>query len=153
MRAALWKSARKVRKAWYNKNHKVQGEIAKNPYEAQLLRAVGTLRCYTALIFYWKRTLCFIALVRPVHWRCPISATLNFNDILFNEFGCYLLVKILEKAVICCNFLITKYFRKYSFKLKFCYSFSHYSFAPPNLNFSENTYIFRDNYKIINKKL
>lgn len=52
MRALLWKSARKVRKARYNKNHKVQGEIAKNPYEAQLLRAVGTLRRYTALIFY-----------------------------------------------------------------------------------------------------
>lgn len=44
MRAPLWKSARKVRKVQYNKNHKVQGEIAKNPYEAQLWRAVSTLR-------------------------------------------------------------------------------------------------------------
>lgn len=59
MRAPLWKSARKVRKAWYNKNHKVQGEIAKNPYEAQLLRAVGTLRCYTALIFLLKTSIVF----------------------------------------------------------------------------------------------
>lgn len=40
MRATLWKSARK---AQYNR--KVQSEIAKNPYEAQLwLRAVATLR-------------------------------------------------------------------------------------------------------------
>lgn len=50
MRAPLWKSARKVRKVQYNKNHKVQGEIAKNPYEAQLWRTVSTLR-YTALAY------------------------------------------------------------------------------------------------------
>lgn len=98
MRAPLWKSARKVRKARYNKNHKVQGEIAKNPYEAQLWRAVGTLSD-TALIFLPGTNIVFYRVrVRPVHWRCPIRATLSFNDILFNEFGRYSLEEIFRES-------------------------------------------------------